>query len=204
MKNLKKIFAVAMSIATVAMSTSAFAATYDAEATSVALTADEIATLDSYAGQMTVVVVPTTFGEASGAADIYYINQDEAGEAFDAILADMGVKAALGEENEWEVRVGGTNVEEVKTFAIAIDDGGDVTMKYAYGDVNGDEMQDTSDALEILYYEAWMESLLDDEDPDRLKAADINKDEAYDTSDALEILYYEAWLPSLLDDLLAE
>jgi hypothetical protein len=204
MKNLKKIFAIAMSVATVAMSTSAFAeaitATYDAENTAV-LIEDAAAVIGETTGQMTVVVTPDTFGENSTADDIYYINQDDAA-AFAAIIENMGVKAALDGEKKWQVRIGGENVDEVIVLDVVFDEEGEVTMKYAYGDVNCDEYQTGEDALEILYYEAWMPSLLDDEDPDRYKAADINMDEFLTGEDALEILYYEAWLPSLLDELL--
>ena len=204
MKNLKKIFAIAMSVATVAMSTSAFAeaitATYDAENTAV-LIEDAAAVIGETTGQMTVVVTPDTFGENSTADDIYYINQDDAA-AFAAIIENMGVKAALDGEKNWQVRIGGEKVDEVIVLDVVFDEEGEVTMKYAYGDVNGDEYQTGEDALEILYYEAWMPSLLDDEDPDRYKAADINMDEFLTGEDALEILYYEAWLPSLLDELL--
>jgi hypothetical protein len=85
------------------------------------------------AGQMTVVVVPKTFGETSTAADIYYINQDDAA-AFEAIIADMGVKAELDGEKEWQVRIGGENVAPVVTFDVVFEEEGPV---FELGNVDG-------------------------------------------------------------------
>ena len=182
MKNLKKIFAIALSVATVAMSTSAFAATYDAEATSVALTTEEIATLDSYAGQMTVVVVPKTFGETSTAADIYYINQDDAA-AFDAIIADMGVKAALDDTKEWEVRIGGENVAEVVTFDVVFEEEG---PKFMLGDVNrSGGKADVFDASDIVRFVLGAISF----DDEQKVLGDVNKSggnpDVFDASDVV-------------------
>ena len=197
MKNLKKIFAIALSVATVAMSTSAFAATYDAEATSVALTTEEIATLDSYAGQMTVVVVPKTFGESSTAADIYYINQDDAA-AFAAIIADMGVKAALDDTKEWEVRIGGENVAEVVTFDVVFEEEGPVVR---YGDANADGAIELKDATLVLQYVAEWASAVEAIDA---KGGDANRDGAIELKDATLILQYVAEWQSAKDIIDAE
>ncbi|MBP3361735.1 MAG: hypothetical protein J6N52_12825, partial [Clostridia bacterium] len=116
MKVLKKILAVAVSVATMVMSASAFAATYNAETNSVALTVEELTAEGKVAadttGQMTVVVVPKTFGaEGTVTADnIYYINQEDMENGFKTIITDMGLKAALDTPTDYQVRVGGANL----------------------------------------------------------------------------------------------
>lgn len=185
MKNLKKIFAIAMSVATVAMSTSAFAeaitATYDAENTAV-LIEDAAAVIGETTGQMTVVVTPDTFGENSTADDIYYINQDDAA-AFAAIIENMGVKAALDGEKKWQVRIGGENVDEVIVLNVEFEEEGPV---YKLGDVDNDGAPTAADALKVIEFTLGTTTL---EDIQKL-AADVDKDGAPTAADALDIISY--------------
>lgn len=185
MKNLKKIFAIAMSVATVAMSTSAFAeaitATYDAENTAV-LIEDAATVIGETTGQMTVVVTPDTFGENSTADDIYYINQDDAA-AFAAIIENMGVKAALDDTKKWQVRIGGENVDEVIVLNVEFEEEGPV---YKLGDVDNDGAPTAADALKVIEFTLGTTTL---EDIQKL-AADVDKDGAPTAADALDIISY--------------
>ena len=135
--------------ATLALSTTAFAteATYDSETNKVAL---ELAAGDVNVtgGQMTVVVVPKTFGADEALAEvIYYINQDEFGDAFTAIIANMGLKGSLDNPAEYEVRIGGEQLSAPVVFDIK-SDGTEVTI--TYGDADGNGVVEIDDANKIL------------------------------------------------------
>ena len=183
MKNLKKILIAAMSIAAIAMSTTAFAATeatYNADTKTAALTLAE-GDVTATSGQMTVVVVPKTFGADSGAADIYYINQEEFGTKFAEILANMGLKGEITPA-EYEVRIGGENMASVAKFNFKAE-GGTVIM---YGDANNDGEIAAGDAARILQYLAkWNVEI-------NLEAADANGDGEVAAGDAARILQYLA------------
>lgn len=185
MKVLKKMLAVAVSVATMAMSVSAFAATYDADTTSVAMTAEELTAEGKVpaatTGQMTVVVVPKAFGSETmpvTADNIYYINQEEFGDAFTAIITNMGLKGALATPTDYEVRVGGANLAAPVTFDITVK-GGEVTIMY--GDADGNKAITTYDAVMILQKVA---------NPDKVVevGADANADGNITTYDAVLVL----------------
>ncbi len=132
MKKFKKILVAAMSIAAIAMSTTAFAATtatYDKSSQTAALTLAE-GDVSATSGQMTVVVVPKTFGASSEATEIYYINQEEFGTKFTEILANMGLKGDIDPAG-YEVRIGGENMDSVAVFSFEVQG-----SKYKLGDVN--------------------------------------------------------------------
>ncbi|MDR2533020.1 MAG: dockerin type I repeat-containing protein [Oscillospiraceae bacterium] len=68
------------------------------------------------------------------------------------------------------------------------------------GDVNGDGVIDSLDALEILKYEVGLPSVLLTIGWElNMARADVNGDGVIDSLDALEILKYEVGLPSVLD-----
>lgn len=183
MKNLKKILIAAMSIAAIAMSTTAFAATeatYNADTKTAALTLAE-GDVTATSGQMTVVVVPKTFGADSGAADIYYINQEEFGTKFAEILANMGLKGEITPA-EYEVRIGGENMASVAKFDFKVDSG----TVIVYGDANGDGRIRANDASRVLQYLAKWDVEIN------LKNADANGDGRIRANDASRILQYLA------------
>ncbi len=182
MKNLKKILIAAMSIAAIAMSTTAFAATeatYNADTKTVALTLAE-GDVTATSGQMTVVVVPKTFGADSGAADIYYINQEEFGAKFTAILENMGLKGEIDPAG-YEVRIGGENMASVAKFDFQVV----APSQFKLGDVNrsgGDpDILDASDIVDFvlgnIQFDEEQKSLGDVNksggEPDILDASDI-------------------------------
>ncbi len=180
--------------ATLALSTTAFAteATYDSETNKVAL---ELAAGDVNVtgGQMTVVVVPKTFGADEALAEvIYYINQDEFGDAFTAIIANMGLKGSLDNPAEYEVRIGGEQLSEPVVFDIKSDGTGEVTV--IYGDVDGTATPDSTDASYVMQYFA--EIITEFPHPDgnevALKAADVDGTAVVDSTDASYIMQYFA------------
>lgn len=182
MKKFKKILVAAMSIAAIAMSTTAFAATtatYDKSSQTAALTLAE-GDVSATSGQMTVVVVPKTFGASSEATEIYYINQEEFGTKFAEILANMGLKGDIDPAG-YEVRIGGENMDSVATFAFKVD-GGNII----YGDANGDGFVRTNDATRVLQYTAGKVVQIN------LDNADANGDGFVRTNDATRILQYTA------------
>ena len=68
---------------------------------------------------------------------------------------------------------------------------------YLKGDVNMDEWIDSSDALEMLRFEAELDGYIYDEADDEIKyLGDANDDEWIDSSDALEALKLEAEIES--------
>ena len=180
--------------ATLALSTTAFAAeaTYDSETNKVAL---ELAAGDVNVtgGQMTVVVVPKTFGVDEALAEvIYYINQDEFGDAFTAIIANMGLKGSLDNPAEYEVRIGGEQLSAPVVFDIKSDGTGEVTV--IYGDVDGTATPDSTDASYVMQYFA--EIITEFPHPDgnevALKAADVDGTGVVDSTDASYIMQYFA------------
>ena len=187
MKVLKKMLAVAVSVATMAMSVSAFAATYDAKTNSVAMTAEEL-TADgkvpaATTGQMTVVVVPKAFGSETmpvTADNIYYINQEEFGDAFTAIITNMGLKGALATPTDYEVRIGGANLAAPVVFDITVEG-----SQYKLGDVNEDTYITASDATEIL--NSIVGTALEG---NKKLAGDINADTYITATDATLVLNY--------------
>ncbi len=124
MKVFRKMFAFAVTVAAIAMATSAFAATaeYDTEndLVKVADTSEMTET-----AQMTVAVVPTTFNGA--AADIMYIDQDAADTIKANLDSGLAVKEALTVPTNYEVRVAGTNMSMQTINFNSIQVVGDVT-----------------------------------------------------------------------------
>ena len=106
MKVFRKMFAFAVTVAAIAMATSAFAATAEYDSTNIKVSVDDVSALGETA-QMTVAVVPTTF--SGNDAEIMYIDQDAA-DTIKANLADgLAIKEALTVPTDYEVRVAGTN-----------------------------------------------------------------------------------------------
>ena len=192
MKNLKKILIAAMSIAAIAMSTTAFAATeatYNADTKTAALTLAE-GDVTATSGQMTVVVVPKTFGADSGAADIYYINQEEFGTKFAEILANMGLKDAIT-PTEYEVRIGGENMASVAKFDFAT-----ASSNIMYGDADGNGIIEIDDSTIILRYKAGWSSVMD---TINLANADADANGVVEIDDSTLILRYKAgWSSAIL------
>ncbi len=111
MKVFRKMFAFAVTVAAIAMATSAFAATavYDDTDTDnplVKITDGEFAEN----AQMTVAVLPVGFGSSDDDADIMYIDQDAAEIIKEKLASGLAVKGELvNPADNYEVRVAGTN-----------------------------------------------------------------------------------------------
>jgi hypothetical protein len=114
MKVLKRVFAIAISLAAICVATSAFAAdaTYDAETATIALPEAAIQEIQGMTGQVTMAVVPNNFGSGSNSEDIYYINQGTAADMADK-AASIGLKGALSVPANYQVRVGGQDASMV-------------------------------------------------------------------------------------------
>lgn len=107
MKVFRKMFAFAVTVAAIAMATSAFAATAEYDSTNIKVSVDDVSALGETA-QMTVAVVPTAF--SGNDAEIMYIDQDEAAEIKADLEAGLAIKEALTVPTDYEVRVAGTNM----------------------------------------------------------------------------------------------
>lgn len=187
MKKFKKILVAAMSIAAIAMSTTAFAATtatYDKSSQTAALTLAE-GDVSATSGQMTVVVVPKTFGASSEATEIYYINQEEFGTKFAEILANMGLKGDIDPAG-YEVRIGGENMDSVATFSFKLE----ATTKP--GDVDGDGTVDSPDIVLLAQHFAGYEVVIDP------IGADCDGDGTVDSPDIVLLAQFFAGYPVVL------
>jgi len=122
MKVFKKVFAFAIALTAIAMASSAMAAeqtaTYTAHKIAVPVASESTE-------QATIAVVDADFGESDAtttAADIYYINQDEAKNIANELTAGVGLKSV---ENfvptSVEVRLGGAMSGEYTVFPFTFD-----------------------------------------------------------------------------------
>lgn len=109
MKVFRKMFALAVSVAAIAMATSAFAATAEYDATNVLVKVADTSVLNNEAGQATVAVVPTNFGENGTDAQIYFIDQNTADVIAENLEAGLKIKDAITVPTDYQVRVAGTN-----------------------------------------------------------------------------------------------
>lgn len=197
MKNFKKVVAAAAAVAmTMSIGVSAFAeatASYaDGKVNVSGVTMDN-------GKQYTVIVIAAEKADATlEAADLYYINQGDNGEAF--WTNGLGVKEDLA-AGDYIARIGGEDLAEVIEIPFTVGAAGEVHL---YGDVTEDEFVDIDDAMEILYLENFMESVFDeyedDEDAWIWTAADVTEDEIVDIDDAMEILYLENFMDSVFDE----
>lgn len=117
MKVFRKMFAFAVTVAAIAMATSAFAATAEYDTANDLVKVADTSEMTETA-QMTVAVVPTNFGGA--AADIMYIDQDAADTIKANLASGLAVKEALTVPTNYEVRVAGTdmNMETINFQAV--------------------------------------------------------------------------------------
>ena len=105
MKVFRKMFAFAVTVAAIAMATSAFAATAEYNNGLVTVADGSF----SETAQMTVAVVPTDF--EGNDADIMYIDQDAAETIKAKLVSGLAVKEELEIPTNFEVRVAGTNMD---------------------------------------------------------------------------------------------
>ena len=160
------------------------------------------ADLSNQTGQMTILIIPESIYTSNAEikdTDIYYIDQTAAGAG---IFQNVGILGGtnLKEGTSYIVKIGGENIAEsgiiVEKFTVS-KSGTKITR--LYGDVNGDELVDTDDAIEIICYEIGLDSAFDDGASWRETAGDVNMDEFVDTDDAIEIICYEIGLDSVFD-----
>ncbi len=109
MKVFRKMFAFAVTVAAIAMATSAFAATAEYDSANVKVKVADVSALTETA-QMTVAVVETGF-DGTDDGDIYYIDQDQADAIKANLQAGLAVKEALTVPTNYEVRVAGTSMD---------------------------------------------------------------------------------------------
>ena len=105
MKVFRKMFAFAVTVAAIAMATSAFAATAEYDNGLVKVADGTF----SETGQMTVAVLPVEFGSTD--AEIMYIDQDAAETIKANLVNGLAVKEALTVPTDFEVRVAGTSMD---------------------------------------------------------------------------------------------
>lgn len=171
--------------------------TYDKTAGTVSVASD----LKGYAGdQMTVIVIPESAYTSNSIADadILYIDQ-EAAKADSNIFQGMGVKGGKLDPGTYYIKVGGTNIAAdgiiVEKIVVAAD--GKV---YLYGDVDEDSEVTINDALEIVNFYNYNESVFDDEAEWRLVAGDVDEDSEVTINDALEIVNFYNYNESVFDN----
>ena len=132
MKVFRKMFAFAVTVAAIAMATSAFAATavYDetAGAPNPLVKVADTAALAGETGQATVAVVPTNFGEegTTDAEAIYYIDQDDVEVIKTNLVNGLKIKGAIADRSQYAVRVAGTNtaMTQIEFAAVQPDEDG--------------------------------------------------------------------------------
>lgn len=108
MKVFRKMFAFAVTVAAIAMATSAFAATAEYDATNKLVKVADTSALNNETAQATVAVVKSTFNGTND-ADIYFIDQDAVATIKANLVAGLAVKDELVNPAEnYEVRVAGT------------------------------------------------------------------------------------------------
>ena len=79
-----------------------------------------------------------------------------------------------------------------------LDNDGNVVETYIFvyfGDVNGDEVVDITDAVAIELHDAWIETI--DEDTATYYAAEVNYDATLDITDGVAIELHDAWIEML-------
>jgi hypothetical protein len=118
----------------------------------------------------------------------------------------MLVKGGALAEGDYTVRIGNDAGSTVDVDLKIEAEGEEIT--FMYGDVDGNQVVDLDDAMEIINYYLWEPSVLDDGEEWRFKAGNITTDretnDAVDLDDAMEIINYYLWEPSTLDELLAQ
>ena len=223
MRNLKKMAALgAAAVMALSMNVSAFAevtaSSSDARFGSYTGGVAKLANTDMIDAdnQWTVVLIDADKATANLAADdLYYINQGTNADDF-WLTNGMGTKVDLATlvsaENTTKnfiIRIGGETISDSIgiieiPFTLKYGSSGEVT--WTYGDVNGDGSVDLDDAMEILYYDAFMDSVFDDGEEWRISAGNVtfeSGDDVVDLDDAMEVLYYDAFMDSVLDHLLS-
>lgn len=165
--------------------------------------------LSAYTGQMTILIIPESIYTSNAEIkdeDIYYIDQAAAPASGSKIFQSVGILGGttLKEGTSYIVKIGGENIAEsgiiVEKFTVAKT----ATETHQWGDVNDDGETNSDDAMEILYYDNFMDSVFDDEAEWRFKYGDVTDQGSgsVDSDDAMEILYYDNFMDSVLDDLL--
>lgn len=188
MKNFKKVVAAAAAVAmTMSIGVSAFAeaaATYaDGKVNVSGVTMDD-------GKQYTVIVIAADKAdETLEAADLYYINQGDNGEAF--WTNGLGVKEDLA-AGDYIARIGGEDLAEVIEIPFTV---GSVAPTYMLGDTTGNLVIEADDAAAVLNHVVGLETLTGDS----LLAADTTQNGIVEADDAAEILNKVVGLPSALD-----
>lgn len=119
-------------------------------------------------------------------ADTSKINITATAKDKNAVITGCGEKTLNHGENRFSITVKATS-GALRTYSLTVVREGE-EQDFVLGDVNGDGLIDTVDALMILQYAAGNGTL----DKTSLLAADVNKDGVADVVDALQILQYTA------------
>ena len=173
--------------------------TYNKEAGTVSI---KTSLTDKAGDQMTVLIIPRDAYEEGTItdSDIIYIDQAEA--AADAnIFQNMGLLNGTAlDDGEYYIKIGGENIAQdgiiVEKFTVKTTSEG---TTYYYGDVNNSGEVDLDDAMEMVYYYNFMESVFDDGASWRMTAGDVNTSGDVDLDDAMEVVYYYNFMESVFD-----
>lgn len=160
--------------------------------------------------QWTVVIISKDKQNATLAdTDLLYINQGTGEETFwkgtiaedGTITAGMGVKGGTLADGDYIIRIGGETITDASNLIeIALNvSTTPAGTTYTYGDVDNNGEVDIDDAMEILYYYNFMESVFDDGAEWRLTAGDVDKTGEVDIDDSMEVLYYYNFMESVFD-----
>ena len=173
--------------------------TYNKEAGTVSI---KTSLTDKAGDQMTVLIIPADAYEKGTItdSDIIYIDQAEA-------LADANIFQNMGllngtalDGDEYYIKIGGENIAQdgiiVEKFTVKTTSEG---TTYYYGDVNNSGEVDLDDAMEMVYYYNFMESVFDDGASWRMTAGDVNTSGDVDLDDAMEVVYYYNFMESVFD-----
>ena len=209
---MRKLFAGLLATSIVAAGTSAFAAPIanDAGFDKEAGTYSIVSNLAAYGSdQMTILIIPEAAYLAGtiNDADILYI--DQAAADTKDIFANVGILGGTTlADGTYYAKIGGENIAEdgiiVEKFNITTKPEGTVITRL-YGDVDGNESVDADDAMEILYFFNFMESVFDDYAEWRWTAGDVDSTGGDpDADDAMEILYYYNFMESVFDTMVED
>jgi predicted amino acid racemase len=147
--------------------------------------------------EVTVLLLKPGAVETDGidATEIAYIDQKTADATTGAVEFTMPV-AGVAEGTSYALKSGSASAETPATDAIVIPS---ADADVHYGDVLVDNAIDVFDALEILKYASYMDSVFD-ADESLLAAGDVTGDEAVDVFDALPVLQYASYMETEYDE----
>ena len=164
-------------VASSAMAANELTATYDAEAGTIT-----IGDYTDVANDDTLLVLkPGADDTAVKDSDIVQIDQQA--DAFKTVVV------GTLEDGTYTVKIGGDGNIYTGTFTVGSQS---TTHDVLMGDVNEDKEINSTDALQVMRYEAGLSNVVNT--ADREIASDVNADKEINSTDALQVMRYEAGL----------